>query len=123
MKYRINITINEEANNKLNLQENKSKYIEDLILDNKTTRAAGVDLVSIEAMLDERFEHLVGIIEDRFQRSQVGTQGELEPKEPVPVMGYACCLNDKKPCKHWQWDGVKQSYTNTITGEVREIYL
>lgn len=122
MKLSKTFRLSEEAIAIINQQENQSKYLEDLILGNKTTRAAGVDLLSIEAMLDERFMPLVDLIEERFQKLMV-PKGELEPKEAEPVMGYACCLNEKKPCKHWTWDGVKQSYTNTITGEVREIYI
>lgn len=121
MKYRINITISEEANNKLNLQENKSKYIEDLIL-SKPTQAApsGTDLLSIESMLDIRFAALLDVLDKKLA---IKPTEEFVPKAPDPNTGYPCCLNEKKPCKHWTWDGVKQSYTNTLTGEVREIYI
>lgn len=32
----------------------------------------------------------------------------------------ACCLN-KKPCKHWSWDGVNSQYVNSITGEIKPV--
>ena len=32
---------------------------------------------------------------------------------------YPCCKL-KKPCKHWQWDGVKEGYVNSLSGRVIE---
>jgi hypothetical protein len=30
----------------------------------------------------------------------------------------ACCLQ-RSPCTHWKWDGLAETYTNVLTGEVR----
>lgn len=31
------------------------------------------------------------------------------------------CCKQKKPCKHWQWDGNTLKWVNSISGEVKEI--
>lgn len=119
----INIRLDDELHVRLRQVESISEFIRDAIkekLDDKQSKGS-TDLLSIEAMLDERFMPLVDLIEEKF--SNIKPTEEFVPKAPDPTTGYPCCTNDKKPCKHWQWDGVKQSYTNTITGEVREIYL
>jgi hypothetical protein len=38
--------------------------------------------------------------------------------ETVPPLQRACCLL-KKPCIHWQYDDVMQTWTNVLTGEVK----
>lgn len=42
------------------------------------------------------------------------------PKPPDPETGYPCCLG-KRPCKHWQWDGNRSAYVNSLTGKEREV--
>lgn len=44
----------------------------------------------------------------------------FEPKAPDPETGYPCCAKNK-PCKHWQWDGLKSAYVNELTGKEREV--
>lgn len=41
-------------------------------------------------------------------------------ESPVEVLGYPCCQNEKKRCKHWSWDGTNGNWLNSLTGEVRE---
>lgn len=38
----------------------------------------------------------------------------------LPPMQMACCklLN---PCKHWKFNELESNYTNTLTGEIREV--
>lgn len=45
---------------------------------------------------------------------------DFVPKPPDPETGYPCCLG-KRPCKHWQWDGNKSAYVNSLTGKEREV--
>ena len=120
MKTSKTFRLSEEAINIINLQENQSKYIEDLILSKTTPASSSSELLSIEAMLDARFAALLEAINSKLT---IKPTEEFVPKAPDPITGYSCCLNEQKPCKHWAWDGVKQSYTNNLTGEVREIYL
>lgn len=40
-------------------------------------------------------------------------------RSELPLLARACCLNKVKPCKHWNWTG--ESYTNILTGEIREV--
>lgn len=37
-----------------------------------------------------------------------------------PTDEMACCKN-RQPCRHWIWDGVAQTYTNSISGRVVEV--
>lgn len=43
------------------------------------------------------------------------------PKPPDPETGYPCCLNERKPCKHWLFDGDDQVWVNSLTGKTREV--
>lgn len=47
---------------------------------------------------------------------------DFVPKPPDTETGYPCCLG-KRPCKHWQWDGNKSAYINSLTGKEREVAL
>jgi hypothetical protein len=118
------IKVPDELMEQLNNLPNKSQTVREAIeayLSGKTTPASSSsELLSIEAMLDVRFAALLEAINSKLT---IKPTEEFVPKAPDPITGYACCLNEQKPCKHWAWDGVKQSYTNNLTGEVREIYL
>ena len=41
------------------------------------------------------------------------------PRPPDPEMGYPCCTK-ARPCKHWQWDGNRSVYVNSLTNKERE---
>lgn len=103
MKVRINISISEEANQILNLQSNKSQYLEDLIL--------GKHKPSVSSLTEER---VIELIKQYAHKTE-----EFVPKAPDPYLGYPCC-QQKKPCKHWVWDSGLTCYVNSITGEQRE---
>lgn len=45
------------------------------------------------------------------------------PKPPDPETGYPCCTNEKKPCKHWSWDGNYSYWINELTGKTREALM
>lgn len=40
--------------------------------------------------------------------------------QPDPITGYPCC-SSAKPCKHWEYNGLNSTWTNTITGEIKEV--
>ena len=104
MKVRINISISEEANNKLNLQPNKSQYLEDLIL--------GMNEPSVPNLTEAR---VIELIQQYAPKQEAG----FVPKPPDPILGYPCCQL-KRPCKHWVWDSGLECYENTLTGEQRK---
>jgi hypothetical protein len=117
------IKIPDELMEQLNKLPNKSQTVREAIeayLSGKTTTAnSNTELLSIEAMLDERVELLL----EAINNIQPVVKEELKPAAPDPSTGYPCCLNDVKPCKHWQWDGVQQTYVNLLTGELKNISL
>jgi len=46
--------------------------------------------------------------------TSVGQTGKL----PAPLSGMACCLL-KTPCRHWSY--ANELWTNSLTGEVKEV--
>lgn len=39
----------------------------------------------------------------------------------ITSLEYSCCLNETKPCKHWQWDSASgEGYKNILSGRFRE---
>ena len=116
----LNVRLDDELHARLREVESISEFIRDAIKEKLDGKSKGSsDLISIEAMLDERVELLL----DAINNFQPAKQEEFKPAAPDPGTGYACCLNEVKPCKHWQWDGVKQSYLNLLTGELKNISL
>ena len=105
MKIRINISISEEANNQLNQQENKSQYIEDLILGGSRPSEVESSLEEIKSLLSKNISP--------------PTAGSFIPKPPDPLTGYPCCQK-RTPCKHWIFDGANESWINVLTGVSRD---
>jgi hypothetical protein len=58
-----------------------------------------------------------GTPSERLQWVSAGTRKGLDK-----IVGdvFPCCLNKTVKCKHWDWDGLLQTYTNRNTGEVME---
>lgn len=54
--------------------------------------------------------------------SETVPEEKFVPRPPDPETGYPCCTK-ARPCKHWQWDGNKSAYINTLTGKEREAEL
>lgn len=127
MKIRINISISETANNILNQQTNKSQYIEDLILNESAVPAAGGELVE---KIEEIVTNLVGGYTQKLEKKIETLESTLKnkktdqeafvPKPPDPITGFPCCTK-QKPCKHWSYNGVEVSWTNSITGETKYV--
>lgn len=42
------------------------------------------------------------------------------PKPPDPELGYPCCQSRTYRCKHWEWDGTRGNWVNTLTGKELE---
>lgn len=37
-----------------------------------------------------------------------------------PIMGYPCC-QQKRPCKHWVYNGADENWINQLTGETKNV--
>ena len=44
------------------------------------------------------------------------------PKPPDPELGYPCC-QQKRPCKHWSFDGATSTWVNELTGKTKEVIV
>lgn len=44
------------------------------------------------------------------------------PKPPDPELGYPCC-QQKRPCKHWSFDGATSTWVNELTGKTKEVVV
>lgn len=111
MKVRINITIDQEAVNILNEQENKSQYIEDLILNRVTEQSILTEQRVIELIKEHARQELTTA--DKF------VPEPFVPRPPDPITGYPCCVK-KSPCKHWAFDQNMFEWVNSITGNRRD---
>ncbi len=52
--------------------------------------------------------------------NHINTLEDLGPSEAAPSIDLPTCCKGMSPCKHWIWDGVQESYINSLSGEVRE---
>lgn len=144
MKHRLQITLEDEANEILNQQENKSKYIEDLILKQDTSDlTAEIKRLSMltDGLVNDT-QNILGYIEtlkmtikQTIKQSMIDSSiassrptaystiqdypKEFVPKPPDPVTGYPCCTK-QTPCKHWAWDSMESCWKNTLTGVTKE---
>jgi hypothetical protein len=119
MKVRINITIDQEAVDILNQQENKSQYIEDLILNKASQTQSGLTRDDVIQLIKE---YTPTPQLDKSSNSSVPnlqTADKFVPKPPDPEFGYPCCKG-RSPCKHWVWNEMDSNWTNTLTGKVRD---
>lgn len=114
MKVRINISISEEANSILNKQSNKSQYLEDLILNQQPIKPISPSYEDLEDRITNIVWGYVQPLETRIETLE-SNFGENIPDIPAPT----CCLSKTTPCKHWEWDGLKEQWINKLTGEVR----
>lgn len=143
MKTRLQITLEDEATALLNKQENKSQYIEELILNAQNADISGevknMSLV-MNGLVDEILELKELIKRQHNQASNhnatgyetiqsyaagntFGTpikQNEFVPAPPDPETGYPCCVK-AAPCKHWVYDENNMYWKNTITNKIKEV--
>ncbi len=121
MKVSKTFRLSNEAIAVLNQQSNQSQYIEDLILNKPAKKALGEFMTrpEVEALIEEYLSGSFSENPTGGASSNSSVPSPTEKKEPeIP----ACCLNDKKQCSHWIWDGLNSKYTNKYSGEVKEIY-
>jgi len=125
MKIRMNISISEEAVRALDSKENKSQFIEDLIL-NGSPEAESKSPLTIEAvrvLIKEEIGNIdftkTSIKNIDLASLGVKTGDAFVPKPPDPDKGYPCC-SGRTPCKHWIWDDMDTEWKNSITGKTRE---
>jgi hypothetical protein len=57
------------------------------------------------------------LLEDHFKREENVVHIPFTAKKGLP------CCSKRSPCKHWQWNDMKQLYVNSISGEEREPQL
>jgi hypothetical protein len=146
MKTRLQITLEDEASNILNQQENKSQYIEDLILKASNADLA-LEIKRLAMLVDGQINDIQDIKQnivtvkqkidglssngrtEAFGASNLGSSpgepakivkgNEFIPKPPDPELGYPCC-SGSTPCKHWAFDGLNVVWKNTLTGKTRD---
>jgi len=137
MKHRLQITLEDAANELLNQQENKSKYIEDLILKQDTSDLT-TEIKRLSMLVDGQvndIQNIIGAINTIKQNianhqanssvSQPATNSNnrseaFVPRPPDPDTGYPCCTK-QTPCKHWVWDNSMPAWVNSLTGKTKEI--
>lgn len=95
----------------LEKQENATQFLENLILNNQLNKIEPDDL---EARITNIVWGYVQPLETRIETLE-SNFGENIPDIPAPT----CCLSKTTPCKHWEWDGLKEQWLNKLTGEVR----
>lgn len=139
MKHRLQITLEDAANELLNQQENKSKYIEDLILKQDTSDLT-TEIKRLSMLVDGQVNDIQNIIEaiNTIKQNIANHQAnssvsqptaystissypkEFVPRPPDPDTGYPCCTK-QTPCKHWVWDNSMPAWVNSLTGKTKEI--
>lgn len=139
MKHRLQITLEDAANELLNQQENKSKYIEDLILKQDTSDLT-LEIKRLAMLVDGQVNDIQDIIEavNIIKQNVANRQADSStsrptasstissypeqfvPKPPDPELGYPCCTK-QTPCKHWVYDGGNGVWKNTLTGKEKEV--
>lgn len=131
MKISKTFRLSEDAVAILESKQNASRFIEDLIL------KGGEGISRGEAMILDKLNDLSSNGRtEAFEASNLGSSPS-ESAIPygsaitlpytavknvikdIPVMP-ACCLG-KSPCKHWAYDGLKEAYVNSISGEIKNI--
>lgn len=68
-----------------------------------------------------KFEHLEKLIVEAQSFSPEKSPRFYTPMDLPPVTP-ACC-HEASPCKHWEWNGLEQTYINKLTSEKREAVL
>lgn len=99
-------------------EEDKSKLVNTLL-----EGFYGTDTLPPVQLDTIRAEKLLKVVDKLPPRPRVDIPGVTRgfvPSAPDPETGYPCCTTSK-PCKHWQWDGVKSAYVNELTGKEREV--
>lgn len=103
--------LSEEAVAILESKHNASRFIEDLIL------KGGEGISRGESMILDRLDKLELKNKSAPEIAQItGRALHIPPINVLPT----CCLG-KSPCKHWTYNGLKEAYVNSISGEIKNI--
>ena len=118
---RVNIYIRKENEAAWNSLADKSGQVNHWLSEMQGAPVAepfnDADILAVKKALDEA-RVPTDNREVLFSDGTISNSG-FTPKPPDPETGYPCCLL-KRPCKHWQWDGVKSLYVNELTGKEKE---
>ncbi len=119
MRIRKDFRFSEEVVAELDKQSNATQYIEELILNRGPKEAPPWKNIEwkIET-LSEEIRYLVSgsdkkITIDTVEKITASPDGEEELVMP------ACC-SKSAPCKHWQFDGLSDTWTNSLSGETKD---
>lgn len=114
--------LSHEAIALLDTKENKSKYVNDLIL--------GVSDKNTPPIENVPYQKLGGTAPSSDVSDLVKTVPNPLPRAEAPIdandilasnLERDCCLNDQRPCKHWVWDvSTGEGYKNLLSGRFRE---
>lgn len=111
--------LSHEARAILDSVDNKSKFVNDLIISSGThTETPPSQKISPDITLPDEPVYMVegGTPPDSVVDDLV------KPAEPVINVEKPCCLNDNRPCQHWKWDvGTGEGYVNVLSGRIKEI--
>lgn len=116
MKINKSFRLSEEAVEILEAQPNATEFVENLIL-GKVERP--VPWLELEYRIDKIMKKL----EETPQLQPVirsDSRVPMTPDNPSQLTVLPCCLSTT-PCKHWSFDGVTDEWTNSITGETRNV--
>ena len=83
----------------------------------KSNRIAWESIGDKSAWVNDMLEKNTPVASDAISVVEAGSTLTTSEREN-PSLKRACCLQPT-PCKHWVWDGVKEGYVNSITGEVK----
>jgi hypothetical protein len=103
--------LSDEAIAILESKPNASRFVEDLIL------KGGEGISRGEAMILDRLEKLE--LQNKSAPEIAAITGQALHIPPINVLP-PCCFG-KSPCKHWAYDGLKEAYVNSISGEIKDI--
>lgn len=111
--------LSEEAIKVLDEQRHATEFLEDLILGYAEKKMEVVPLHQLQTLLDAEFAKLGSLPKPEPVSERYARQGNPVNGEPKVVeLGYACCKL-KTPCKHWSY--ANELWTNSLTGEIKEV--
>lgn len=114
MKKLVAFRLSEEAINLLNKQDNKSAYIETLLVGGVKSGENSNNLL---------LNGLISDIQDLNRKIDLlinrADSKDLLINNTPPIETPPCCLLPN-PCKHWTYNGITEQWVNSITGKVKQ---
>jgi hypothetical protein len=108
------LSLPDELMAELDKVSNKSEFARQAIKQALTgeTNKPNIDLSNYPT-----FSDVERMIESKLR---VQPSNTFVPQPPNPLTGYPCCQKNN-PCKHWVYDALDESYTNSITNKKRTL--